>query len=240
MKTYGQYCPIARASEIFAERWTPIIIRNLLAGCQAFSELLAGAPGIPKTLLKQRLELLEQSGIIERSPSPRGRGFLYRLTAKGEDLRSVCDTLGTWGARWLEIKPQHIEPGYVLWATSKLVDVQKLPHAKVIVRVDLRDQPRRKFWLILQRPRPEVCASYPGTPEDLILTADSETLVNWHYRRISYGEAVQQGLICIDGPPRLASAFPSWVRASPFAHVAPKTPLRPGSVAKLPKGESGH
>lgn len=239
MKTYGEYCPIARASEVFAERWTPIIIRNLLAGCQTFSELLDGAPGISKTLLKQRLGLLEQSGIIERKPTPKGRGFHYHLTPQGKDLQSVCTALGTWGARWLEMRPEHIEPGYVLWATSKLVDVEKLPDARVTVRVDLRDQPRRKFWLILQRPQPEVCTSYPGTPEDLILTTDSETLVNWHRRRLSYGEAVQQGFIIVEGPSRLVRALPSWVRASPFVHVAPHAPLHSGNAAKPPRWRSG-
>lgn len=234
MKTYGQYCPIARASEVFAERWTPIVVRNLLAGCRTFSELRDGAAGISKTLLKQRLKLLEQSGIVERRPRPKGRGFHYHLTPRGKDLQSVCDALGTWGARWLEIRPEHIEPGYVLWATAKLVVTEKLPHTRVIVRVDLRDQPRRKFWLILQRQQPEVCASYPGTPEDLILTADSQTLVNWHYRRLSFAEALQQGLIIVDGPPHLARAFPSWVRASPFAHVAPQAPVRSVRVAKPP------
>ncbi len=55
MKSYGQYCPIARTSELFAERWTPIIVRNLGAGCRTFTQLREGAPGIPKALLAERL-----------------------------------------------------------------------------------------------------------------------------------------------------------------------------------------
>jgi DNA-binding HxlR family transcriptional regulator len=219
VKTYGQYCPIARASEILAERWTLIIVRNLLAGCRTFSELCEGAPGIPKDTLTGRLELLEQSGIIERTPSPRGRGFVYSLTPRGLELKSVCDAIGNWGARWLEIKPEHINAGYVLWVTSRLVILDKLPGKRVIVRVDLRDQPRQKFWLLLQRPQPELCTAYPGAPEDLVVTTDSKTLVNWHLRKFSYDEALQRRLIEVDGPRSLADAFPTWIRPSPFAHV---------------------
>ncbi len=219
VKIYGQYCPIARAAEVLAERWTPIIVRNLLAGCRTFSELCDGAPGIPKDTLTQRLELLEQFGIIERTPSPRGRGFLYSLTRRGQELRSVCDAMGNWGARWLEIKPEHIDPGYVLWATSRLVDKDRLPNKRVIVRVDLRDHPRQKFWLLLQRPQPELCTIYPGIPEDLVITTDSETLVNWHLRKVSYAEALRRQLIEVDGPRPLADAFPTWIRPSPFARA---------------------
>lgn len=219
MKTYGQYCPIARSAEILAERWTPIIVRNLLVGCHTFSELYAGTPGIPKDTLIQRLELLERSGVVEREPNPKRRGSLYYLTPRGQDLKSVCDAMGNWGARWLEIRPEHIDPGYVLWATSRLIDKERLPNTKTIVRVDLRDQPRLKFWLLLQHPQPELCTTYPGVPEDLVVTTDSETLVNWHLRKLSYEEAVEQRLIEVEGPRHLADAFPSWVRPSPFAHV---------------------
>ena len=111
MRTYGQYCPIARTSELLAERWTPIIIRNLLTGCRTFSELLQGAPGISKALLAQRLELLAAHGILIRQPSPSGRGGHYTLTDKGRELRAVTDAMGAWGARWLELEPHHIDGG---------------------------------------------------------------------------------------------------------------------------------
>jgi DNA-binding HxlR family transcriptional regulator len=219
VKNYGQYCPIARASEVLAERWTLIIVRNLLVGCHTFSELYEGAPGIPKDTLTQRLELLEQSGIIERKSSPRGRGFRYFLTPRGQELKSVCDAIGNWGARWLEIKSEHINPGYVLWATSRLVNTDRLPQKRLIVRVDIRDQPRQKFWLLLQRPQPEVCTTYPGTPEDLVITTDAKTLVDWHLRKFSYEDAVRRKLIEVDGPRPLADAFPTWIRPSPFARA---------------------
>ena len=115
MRSYGQYCPIARGAEIFATRWTPIIVRNLLLGCRTFGELAAGAPGIPRALLSQRLRQLETHGIVQRPPSPRGRGWLYEPTEACEDLRPVCDALGGWGATWVEIAPEHLDPYMALW-----------------------------------------------------------------------------------------------------------------------------
>src|SRR6266487_279678 len=102
MRTYGQYCPVARTSELFAERWTPIIIRNLLTGCRTFNEIRQGAPGIPTALLAQRLDTLERCRIVERIPAPSGRGATYELTEMGRELRTVTEAMGQWGARWLE------------------------------------------------------------------------------------------------------------------------------------------
>src|SRR5215510_16051747 len=119
MRAYGQFCPVARTAELIAERWTPIIVRNLLNGCRTFTEIRQGAPGIPTALLAQRLDTLERAGVVERRPGPSGRGSAYQLTEKGRELKAVCDAMGQWGARWLEIEPHHMDPAYVLWATTK-------------------------------------------------------------------------------------------------------------------------
>jgi DNA-binding HxlR family transcriptional regulator len=110
VRTYGQYCPIARGAEIFAERWTPLIIRNLQLGCGNFSAILEGAPGLSRTLLSQRLKQLERLGVVESAPKPGGRGHRYELTSSGHELFTVCQTLGEWGARWLEIAPENLDP----------------------------------------------------------------------------------------------------------------------------------
>ena len=111
MKTYGQYCPIARASEVLAERWTPIILRNLLLGSTTFSEIAAGAPGLSRTLLTTRLRELERAGVVQLTPNPTGRRFRYQLTEAGQDLAAVMQALGTWGERWMELAPSTSTPG---------------------------------------------------------------------------------------------------------------------------------
>jgi DNA-binding HxlR family transcriptional regulator len=221
MKSYGQYCPIARTSELFAERWTPIIVRNLAAGCRTFTQLREGAPGIPKALLAERLALLERYHVVVSVPQSKGRGSVYELTESGRELKRVCDAMGEWGSRWLEIEPRHLDPAYVLWATCRLVDLDTIPPAGVVVRFDLRDQPERRFWMLLKHPRAELCVAYPGQAEDLIVTTDSETLVQWNLRRVTFQEVVRTGRCRLEGPPALVRAFPSWMRPSPFAHVSP-------------------
>src|SRR3954468_16303191 len=100
MTAYGQFCPVALGAEIFAERWTPLIVRELLMGGQRFSDIHRGVPRISKNLLTQRLHALQSSGIIEQLPAGGGHGKEYHLTAGGRDLGAVIDALGTWGYRW--------------------------------------------------------------------------------------------------------------------------------------------
>jgi DNA-binding HxlR family transcriptional regulator len=221
MRTYGQYCPIARTSELLAERWTPIIIRNLLTGCRTFGELLDGAPGISKALLAQRLELLEDHGILTRQPSPSGRGGRYTLTQKGQALKGVTDAMGAWGAQWLELEPQHIDAAYVLWATCKLVDPAKVPSKGLVARIDLADRPKERYWLLLRQSHAEVCSTYPGRAEDLIIRTDSQTLAHWHLRHITYAEAARSGRVQVEGSRASLRVFLDCIRPSPFAGIQP-------------------
>ena len=220
MRTYGQFCPVARTSELLAERWTPIIIRNLLTGCRTFTEIRQGAPGIPPALLTKRLATLERHGIIERERCPSGRGWSYRLTEQGQDLKAVCDAMGQWGARWLEIEPRHMDPAYVLWATTKLVDPAKLPDRTVVVRFELRDEPAESYWLLLRKPHPELCTKGTGYVEDIVARTDAACLIDIHLKRISYREALRNGRLALDGPPQLTGAFMTWIRPSPYAGIA--------------------
>ena len=151
MKSYGQYCPIARASEVLAERWTPIILRNLLLGSTTFSEIAAGAPGISRTLLTTRLRELERVGVVQTTPSPSGRGSRYQLTEAGKDLADVMKALGSWGERWMELAPEHLDPGVVLhsWVSWYLVR-ERLPERRVIARFQFPGLPRKggELWII--------------------------------------------------------------------------------------------
>jgi DNA-binding HxlR family transcriptional regulator len=150
VRTYGQYCPIARGAEIFAERWTPLIIRNLYLGCGSFSEILEGAPGLSRTLLSQRLKRLELLGIIDSAPKPDGRGSHYELTPSGHDLFKVCASLGEWGAAWLEIAPQHLDPFVALWSMCNALRRERLPDRRVVIRFDFTSrQHHERLWLLI-------------------------------------------------------------------------------------------
>ncbi|MFF0338441.1 winged helix-turn-helix transcriptional regulator [Kribbella sp. NPDC004875] len=215
MREYGQFCPIARSSELLAERWTPIIVRNLLNGCRTFKEIRQGAPGISTALLTQRLDGLERRGVLRRTVD--GRAVTYQLTEMGQALRPVLDAMGQWGARWLEIEPGHLEPAYVLWATMKLVDVDRIPDGTTVVKFELLDRPADTHWLILRRPQPELCVRPSGYVEDLICRTDAATLVDLHLKRLGYAAALRANRVELIGPPPLTRKFRFWFRSSPFA-----------------------
>jgi DNA-binding HxlR family transcriptional regulator len=224
VRSYGQYCPVARTAELFAERWTPIIIRNLLGGCTTFGELRAGAPGIPKALLADRLSALARAGIVARRCDG-SRRVSYALTERGLALKPVCDAMGAWGMQWLELEPADVDPDYVVWATCRLVDPDRLPDERVVIRFDLSAPtgPAR-YWLLLQRPQPEVCAHHPGGEEDLVVQTSAKTLAQWHLRELTYGQALRRNLLTVTGRPPIARAWASWVRPSPHAQPRRQSP----------------
>ena len=222
VRTYGQYCPIARGAEIFAERWTPLIIRNLHLGCGSFNEILEGAPGLSRTLLSLRLKQLESVGIVESTPKPDGRGRDYKLTSAGHDLFTVCQSLGEWGARWLEIAPENLDPFVALWSMCNALRLDRLPNRRVVIRFDFTGRPRReRYWLIIEAGETEICKTHPGFDEDLFIKAEAEAFVKWHAGQLSWGQAMRGGRIQLEGHSHLARAFPTWNGRSMFAHIRP-------------------
>lgn len=222
MKTYAQYCPIARGAEVFAERWTPVIVRNLLLDCETFTEIQRGSPGIPRSLLASRLAQLERVGVVVRVPVDRGRGWRYLLTDAGRELGPVCSALGEWGARWLELAPDHLDPGVALWSLCRHLVPENLPRQRVVVGFEFIGAPARgrRLWLLLDHTSGEVCASSPGQ-EDFWVRADAETFVRWYLGHVSWSTALADGSIRVDGPRALARSFPTWTTRSAFAHVVP-------------------
>jgi DNA-binding HxlR family transcriptional regulator len=218
MRTYGQYCPIARAAEVFAERWTPLIVRNIHAGCGTYGEILAGAPGLSHTLLTQRLRHLTRVGIITTTPKASGPGVRYTLTEAGGELWPVLLALGAWGERWVELRDEHTNPRFLLWtwATTYLAHVN-LPDRRVVVRFELSDRPpgERAIWLVVRPADAEVCTKSPGYDDDLVVETTTMTLARWHTRKIEWAEALRSGQIRVTGPRALAGMLPTWnLRAS--------------------------
>ena len=221
MRSYGQYCPISRASEILAERWVPIVVRNLLLGARTFGEVLEGAPGMSRSLLSQRLRELERAGVVEIRPA--ARGSTYRLTDAGRDLARVIDAMGEWAARWTEVTTEHADPRAVLWSWSRSSLVrERLPAGRVLARFDFPGQPapRRTLWLLFEGRGCEVCVRHPGYEEDLVVRAYALAFARWHAGALEWEEALADGSIEVEGPPALARALPTWNGRSRFATQA--------------------
>ncbi len=222
MRTYGQYCPIARASEILAERWTPIILRDMLNGAETFTELADGAPGLSRTLLSTRLRQLRQAGVVEITDSPVGRGKRYTLTEAGRDLHDVMLALGTWGERWIEMAPEHHDPGVVLEAwCRRYLNHEALPQHRTVVRFEFPDQPIKGncLWMIFDGADSEVCRTYPGDEEALVVIAESKALAQWHLGQTTWADCILSGRIQVHGPRSLAEELPHWNRRSVWAHI---------------------
>jgi DNA-binding HxlR family transcriptional regulator len=236
--SYSQFCPIARGAEVLGARWTMLIVRNLLLGCGGFNEIHAGLPGISRTLLAQRLRQLEQQGIVQRVPAEEGAGHRYQLTPAGEDLHSVCHALGVWGSRWLELQPVHYDSGMVLWALARKIPVEALPPRRAVIRFDVADGERPCYWLLVQRPRPEVCVKASGFGVDLVVSTTSEWLAKWFTGRIALGQAIREQLIEVEGPRSLERLLASWGGLGTLApYEAPPVPAS-AAAGRQPAGVS--
>ena len=209
MEGYRDYCPLSRAAEIFATRWTPIIVRNLLLGCETFSELREGAPGISRTLLTQRLRLLEHHGIVERRTGEAGRST-YALTQAGWELAPVCAALGSWGEQWIQLSPEHFDATKVMWGLSKDIAPDTLPDDRTVVRFDVTTPARESYWLLLDAPNVEVCDRPPTDHDDVVVRANVEALVRWHLGEISLGDAMAAGGMAVDGPIDMERMVAGW------------------------------
>jgi DNA-binding HxlR family transcriptional regulator len=232
VRGYGQYCPIALAAEVFAERWTPIIVRNLYLGCARFNEILDGAPGLSRSVLSQRLRSLERAGVVARVQT--GRATAYTLSRSGQELAEVCLTLGAWGARWRQVRPEDQDPYLALWMLSRMIRPETLPRPRVVVRFHLPGQPPpNRFWLVLSRTGNEVCAEHPGFLEDGRVTTDVASLIRWYAGEISFGSAQRGGGMSVTAPAWLAKQLSAWGRLNPYADVGS------ARVAVTAQGTSG-
>ncbi|HEX2158348.1 MAG TPA: winged helix-turn-helix transcriptional regulator [Actinomycetes bacterium] len=193
-----------------------------MLGSTSFSEIAAGASGLSRTLLTTRLRELERAGVVQTTPNPSGRGSRYHLTEAGKDLAAVMQALGTWGERWMELAPEHLDPGVVLhsWVNWYLA-MERLPERRVVVRFQFPGLPRKgaELWIIFDGERSEVCHKDPGFEVELFVQAEPAALAEWHLGRIEWTDALRAERIRVLGPASLARALPTWNRRSPAAQA---------------------
>jgi DNA-binding HxlR family transcriptional regulator len=217
--SYGQFCPIAKASEIFATRWTPLIVREMMTGAHSFNDIHRGVPLISRAVLVARLRELEDHGVIERRPrSADGAGHEYWLTPAGEGLRVVMHALGQWGMTYTHdrIKRSDLDPALLIWGLRKRVDLSTLPDRRVVLRFEFSGVPAsrtqfRIMWLILGRSGVDVCMKDPGFAVDLTLRGNIRDYVDVYLGHTKWRDAAGTALQ-FDGDLQIARAFPAWLR----------------------------
>jgi DNA-binding HxlR family transcriptional regulator len=209
MITYSQFCPVAKAAEVFGDRWTPIIMRELCFGTRAFGELLDAAPLISRTVLAQRLKQLQVSGVVHIEAKPNGKGHLYRLTPAGDDFRSIVELMSVWGQRWSQglIGPDDLDPKMLLWGMRRQINPAEIPAQGFVIRLDFRGMPRgnrspRYWWLVMRPDDIEVCLKPPTRDADVVIAADLMTFTKVWLGYIGLAAAVESGKISLHGAGR--------------------------------------
>ena len=218
---YQQVCPVSLASEVIAERWTPLILREIvLFDRHHFSEIQRGVGRISQSLLSTRLRTLEAAGVIERQPNRFGRGWEYHPTLAGRELEPVLEEFGRWAQHWVELRQEDCDPAYLMQTVHSLLRPERLPVQPTTVRFEFMLHPKI-YWLVLDGEHPELCYNDPGRDVDLVVTVNEQALGGVILGRLDFATVVEEGDIRLDGPPALVRAFPTWLGVSRFAKYAP-------------------
>jgi DNA-binding HxlR family transcriptional regulator len=223
MKAYGEYCPIAMGSEVISDRWTPLVLRELIIGSRRFTDIHRGVPRMSRTLLTQRLRQLERLELVERTEDG------YSLTPAGKDIEPVIWAIGDWAAEWLQGDPdkQHHDAAHAMWRVKQRIVDDAIPAGRTVVQFNFRGAVRgSRLWLLLDRSAgPSVCERDEGFDVDLWVDAEIGEFLRVWAGRSTWDEATRAGALTLNGPRPLVRAFPSWFALSPFVERRRPSPV---------------
>jgi DNA-binding HxlR family transcriptional regulator len=234
MRSYAQYCPVAKATEVLGDRWTLLIVREMLGGVTGFNELQRGLPGISRSVLADRMRGLERTEVIERRTGPSGRTLEYRLTPAGRDLEPVVQAIGEWGATWsfIDPRPEELDPDLLIVWMARHVDREELPLDRTVVQFDFRN-PTKRYWMVLEPSEVSVCLQHPGFDVDLEVSVDTATLYRVYLGRVELGGAMKARKLAISGPRALQRGFNRWFTWSAFAPASRSADRRRRAASRL-------
>jgi DNA-binding HxlR family transcriptional regulator len=218
MPDYASFCPVSLASGVIGDRWSPLVLREMIFGNTRFNDIARGLPGISRSLLVQRLKHLERKGVVERWPLATGRGYEYRLTPAGRDLEPILMAMGRWAIRWLydDLRPHEVDAVTLTWWMHRRVDPNELPTERVVVQVDHTAPERVRIWLVFERGEVSVCIQHPGFDPDVTVTATTPALAEVFQGFTTWREATAADRLVVSGPPHLIRALPRWFIWSPL------------------------
>jgi DNA-binding HxlR family transcriptional regulator len=217
---YHQFCPVAKAMELLDERWTMLVVRELMSGSTRFNELRRGVPRMNPTLLSKRLHQLVRAGLVERHAD--GSDVRYLLTDAGLELQAVVEALGTWGIRWIgNLGDEDLDPKLLLWDMHRRINLEDVPSGRTVIEFRFSDvaASARTWWLVLTREAADVRDSDPGHQVDVSVKGTLRALTRVWRGDVRWGDALRSGDLEIEGRQALRRAFPAWFALSAFAVV---------------------
>lgn len=220
-QTYGQFCPVAMASEILCSRWTLVVLRELMAGSTRFNELRRGVPRMSPALLSKRLRELEEAGVVERVASGE-EGVRYRLTEAGRDLREVVEAIGLWGQRWVHAEPslRNLDPGLLMWDMRRNLEPAPMPPRRCVVQFVYPEieEARRRWWLIVDPgDAVDLCRVDPGLDVDLYVVGSLRSMTAIWMGLSTVADEQGARRLKVSGDAALARSMQAWLGLSPFA-----------------------
>jgi len=224
MKSYGQFCPVATAAEVIGERWTPLVIRELVSGSQTFNEIRMGVARMSPSLLSSRLKFLEKAGVIQRKTQ--GTSVRYELTKAGEELRPVIMALGEWGQRWArsDMSKAQLDPSYLMWDMRRRIDVTFFNDGRNVLLFEFSDYTakQRRWWLVINNGEIDLCRTDPGYDIQLHALGDLRTFTRVWMGDITLQKAVREKRIKISGDTKIKKSMKTWFTLSVVAGVKPE------------------
>ena len=219
MMRYGQFCPIAKAAEIVAERWTPLVVAEMLAGSTHFSDIRRGVPLMSQTLLSKRLKELERVGVVERRGANPRRPE-WHLTQSGRALAPVIQHLGEWGLCYAQdpLQEGDLDVTILTWNIRRRVNPNVFGRRRVTVQFDFTDVPKakRRWWIVNDRGAVDLCPTDPGFPVDVYITTDIRTMVHVWVGKLALSKAISSERMEVSGPRALRDRLGAWFLYSPI------------------------
>ncbi|MGL5862631.1 MAG: winged helix-turn-helix transcriptional regulator, partial [Phycicoccus sp.] len=214
----GQFCPVAKALEVLDERWTLLVVRELLMGSRHWGELRRGVPRMSPSLLSTRLRALERAGVVTRTDDSGRTG--YTLTAAGRELEPLVQALGAWGVRWVDrLGDEDLDPHLLMWDVKRTIAVESWPRGRTVVAFRLTDVAARasRWWLVVTGDEVDLCDDDPEHEPVATVTTTLRTLTQvWRGDR-SWAAAVRAGDVVIEAPRAVAREVPRWIGVSTLA-----------------------
>jgi len=221
MNGYGQFCPIAKASEVLSERWTILVIRELIAGSESFNEMRRGLPLMSPSLLSSRLKSLERAGVVMRVKDK--HNVSYHLTEAGVELKPIILQLGVWGHRWVRstMSKDDLDPSLLMWDIHRSINIEHFSQRRTVLLFEFSDYTSklRRWWLVVSDNDVDVCVKDPGYDVDLHIITDVKTLTQIWMGDIKLSNAIRNKLLTSSGNTRLKQAMPKWLGTNYFADV---------------------